>query len=313
MHDVTTNPLVEAALDAAARGWQVFPLTPGGKFPVKGFTAWETNAGTNPTAIRRFWTTHPRCNVGIATGPSDLVVIDLDRRKPGQSPPPAWANREVSCGADVLAVLAAVHGRPYPGETFTVRTRSGGIHLYFQAPGSPRLRSTRGEHGNGLGWLIDTRAWGGAVVGPGSFVTAPDGSGLYEVTNPAPVAPLPDWLTEALSPQPNPNRPHSDGGADLPLHHLSRYGEAALNGEIHRVSTATLGQRNRTLNLAAWKLGKLVAQGVLPEHVVTAALQRAAEVANDQGDPNSPREITAVIASGLSAGMKAPPRRRRVA
>ncbi|NUP80973.1 MAG: hypothetical protein HOV96_25850 [Nonomuraea sp.] len=44
----------------------------------------------------------------------------------------------------------------------TVRTRRGGTHLYFPPPEGLRL-----GHKGGLGWLIDTRACGDHVVGPG--------------------------------------------------------------------------------------------------------------------------------------------------
>ncbi|MCK2221914.1 hypothetical protein MF672_050120 [Actinomadura sp. ATCC 31491] len=79
------------------------------------------------------------------------------------------------------------------------------------------------------------------------------------------------------------------------------------------MATAQRGTRNRALNTAAFNLGQLVTRGVLPAEVVTTALQSAAEAANAEGDPNPSREIAAVIASGLSAGMKAQPRRGRAA
>jgi bifunctional DNA primase/polymerase-like protein len=71
-----------------------------------------------------------------------------------------------------LAILAEEAGQPLPGDTLTVRTPTGGLHLYA-VPAGVVLRSTAGERGNGLGWKFDTRAWGGYVVAPGS--TTPDG------------------------------------------------------------------------------------------------------------------------------------------
>ncbi|MEV5889502.1 hypothetical protein [Nonomuraea fuscirosea] len=79
------------------------------------------------------------------------------------------------------------------------------------------------------------------------------------------------------------------------------------------MAAAQRGERNRTLNTAAFNLGQLVTRGVLPAEMVITALQSAAEAAHAEGHPNSPREIAAVIASGLSAGMKAQPRRCRAA
>jgi len=114
-------------------------------------------------------------NVGIAPGPSGLLVIDLDAPKPGQVTPPRWREPGISDGTGVLTVLCEEAGEPFPGETFTVRTGRGRLHLYFTAPPGTALRNASGEHG-GLGWLIDTRAHGGYILAPGSAVDLPDGS-----------------------------------------------------------------------------------------------------------------------------------------
>jgi hypothetical protein len=191
--------LPHAALDAAARGWHVFPLRPGDKRPA--VTDWETRATTDPERIARCWA-HASYNIGLATGPSGLVVVDLDMPKgPADVPPADWALPGVTSGADVLAVLCERHNQAYPGDTFTVRTWSGGTHLYFTAPEGEPLRNTSGDKGNGLGWKIDTRAHGGYVVAPGStFADHP-----YETARDAPVAPLPGWLAELLRPAPLPS------------------------------------------------------------------------------------------------------------
>ncbi|MEU8402703.1 bifunctional DNA primase/polymerase [Nonomuraea sp. NPDC048892] len=304
--------LTRYALQAAARGWHVFPLTPGGKKPLRGFNDWERHATTDTDRIAAFWPRQPY-NIGIACGPSHLVVIDLDQPKRGDHPPATYAEHHPQSGEQVFHLLCAEHGQPYPADTFTVCTRRGGTHLYFTAPEGVRLRNSAGHKG-GLGWLIDTRACGGYVVGPGSHVSQPDGTGPYEITRDLPPAPLPAWLTQALTPATPPPLPSAaDLLANLPSHRLSKYGEAALCGEVARVATARRGTRNRSLNTAAFNLGQLVACGVLPAEVVITALQSAAEAANAEGEPNPPREIAAVISSGLSAGMKAQPRRRRAA
>ena len=58
----------------------------------------------------------------------------------------------------------------------------------------------RGRHATGLGWLIDTRAHGGYVVAPGSYVAQDDGSGPYTVICNSAPAPLPEWLCGLLNP-----------------------------------------------------------------------------------------------------------------
>ncbi|WP_327048948.1 bifunctional DNA primase/polymerase [Microbispora sp. NBC_01189] len=305
-----SRDLIAAALDCAARGWHVFPLTPRGKYPLRGFTAWEQHATTDPDLITRFWAWRP-CNIGIACGPSHLVVIDLDTPKPGEHPPTGHAEPGLTTGQDVFRHLCERHGQPYPADTFTVTTRRGGTHLYFTAPPAITLGNTSGNKGNGLGRLIDTRGRGGYVVGASSHVALPDGTGTYTITNPTPPAPLPAWLAARLAPPPTPatrpasTRPHLADLDHLDHARLSRYGHAALSGEIERVAGAPVGGRNRALNLAAWKLGKLISRGVIPREVVERALTSAAEAANAQGDPNSPREIAAVITAGITAGMRA--------
>lgn len=298
--------LLIAAAYAARRGWHVFPLTPHGKYPARGFTDWERNATTDPDRLAAWWQRAPY-NVGIACGPSGLLVIDLDLPKPGEHPPPVWAGRGVASGEQVFRHLCAEHGRPYPDDTRTVTTRRGGTHLYFTAPPGLQLGNTSGARGKGLGWLIDTRGAGGYVVAPGSYVAARDGTGPYTLTRDQPPAPLPDWVAAALTPPP----PQPASGsvadllADLPARRLTSYGHAALTGEIERVATAPDGGRNHALNLAAWKLGKLIARGALPRDLVEHALQVAAEAANQySADPRPPRALAAVIGYGIDAGIR---------
>lgn len=63
------------ALDHASRGFRVFPITAGYKFPP--LVRWTVRATTDPATVRQWWERWPDANVGIATG-SGLVVIDLD-------------------------------------------------------------------------------------------------------------------------------------------------------------------------------------------------------------------------------------------
>ncbi|MFD0468187.1 bifunctional DNA primase/polymerase [Nonomuraea thailandensis] len=171
------------------------PLAVGDKAPPRGFTNWETRATRDPGRIRAWWQRAPY-NAGIATGPAGLVVIDLDRPKPGQRSPREWNLPGICDGADVFALLCQRAGIPIEWETLQVRTRRGGLHLYYTAPPGTRLPSTNGS----LGWLIDTRAWGGYVVAPGSTVTLPDGTGRYTVQHATRPAPLPPPCSSSSNP-----------------------------------------------------------------------------------------------------------------
>ena len=309
--------LLDAALACAARGWPVFPLRPHGKTPAfpdhtadrcagtdpwcqGGHQGWEPRATTDPGRLTRGWA-RTAYNIGIATGPAALVVLDLDKPKPGEVPPPQWALPGVTDGADVLATLCERHGQPYPAATFTVRTRRGGLHLYFTAPPGTWLGNTTGRSGHALGWLIDTRAHGGYVVAPGSFVDLPDGTGPYKVTNDHAPATLPGWLAALLTPAgPAPHRVEclTPPGtvADLPT-----YADAALRGEVERVVHSPDHGHNWALNKAAFNLGRRIAAGVLDRDLAEQALQAAGQTAHTD---ETPARIQAVIRAGIDAGIR---------
>lgn len=220
-----------AALHAAARGWHVFPLTPGSKRPA--VRDWESRATTDPDHISRWWRDGPY-NVGLATGPSQLVVVDLDTPKGEDDvPPPDWALAGITEGTDVLALIAERLEQPYPNGTFTVRTGRGGSHLYFRAPAGQQLRNTGGK----LGWKVDTRAAGGYVVAAGSIV---DGRPYETTLDTAPVA-LPGWLADALTTQPAPP----------PVRMPSTVPGRRAVGLVKTVLEAGEGERNNRLYWAA--------------------------------------------------------------
>lgn len=183
--------LKRVALEAAHAGHVVFPLWPRSKKPA--LRDWESAATGDEDQIRGWWSA-VSYNVGIATGPSGLHVVDLDDGH-GHEPPPQWP--QARDGRDVLARLAEAAGQPYPGDTYTVATPTGGLHLYFRAPDEPELRSTVAR----LGWRVDTRGAGGHIVAAGSV--RPEG--YYRAMNHAEIAQLPLWLVEALNPPSSPD------------------------------------------------------------------------------------------------------------
>ncbi|MEU0689958.1 bifunctional DNA primase/polymerase [Streptomyces uncialis] len=286
MHHNTPPPGV---LLSAERGWQVFPLVPGDKRPA--VRSWESRATTEPDRLTRCWSADAY-NLGIATGPSRLVVVDLDVPKGDYDRPPAGTPRRVADGADMLSLLAEEHGERYPGDTYTVRTGSGGFHLYFTAPSGTELRNSAGK----LGWKIDTRAYGGYVVGAGSEV---DGRS-YEVVRESAPSPLPGWLAKLLLPPSVP--PQGPSGVSLFVSGgLDRYLTAAIEGEAQRVARAFAGNRNNALYQASLALGQLVAGGDLGAGGVTARLVTEAV---RKGLHES--EARRTVASGLRAGARKP-------
>ncbi|MFE9687028.1 bifunctional DNA primase/polymerase [Streptomyces sp. NPDC006285] len=262
--------LLNAALTAAEHGWCVFPLRPGGKPPAlhgeractrsgecaSGHRKWEQRATTDPDRIRAAWSRAP-FNVGIATGPSGLVVIDLDT-------PEHKGSADAPDGATTFRALCERAGHPVP-DTCRTRTPSGGTHLYFTAPPGVRIGSTAGT----IAASVDTRAWGGYVVAAGSVTPA----GAYEALSAPVAAPLPSWLQSILRPAPRTPQAPSMAVAGQ----SRRYADVALTAEARNVATAQLGSREAALFRAARALGRFVAWGDLPRHVVEEALQEAGE------------------------------------
>ncbi len=172
--DVNRTHLNETIRAMCSWRWDVFPLAPGKKTPIteNGFKDATSDV---TTALARF--NHGRLNIGIATGPSKLVVVDGDGEAGN-----AW-----------LANAHDTYGIP---PTFTVRTRAGGFHYYFKAPEGIKIKCSAGRIAPG----IDIRAEGGYVVGPTSWVDADKKgpAGWYRVIDDSPVAPLPEWLFHLL-------------------------------------------------------------------------------------------------------------------
>ncbi|PIM71120.1 DNA primase [Streptomyces sp. JV178] len=289
--------LLNSALAAAEQGWHVFPLRPHTKRPAlhgetacprtgpcaTGHRKWEQRATTDPGRIHATWSRAPY-NVGIATGPSGLVVVDLDVPKDkGSSDAPG--------GAATFTALCERTGHPVPA-TRRTRTASGGQHLYFTAPTGVRLGNTAGT----LAPLVDTRAWGGYVVAAGSITPA----GPYEAINTTGAAELPTWLLELMRPA----LPRPVGPLSLPAVSGSRAAVVALEAECAVVAGAPDTRRNITLNRCAFKVGRFVAWGDIPRHVVEDAFQAAGESSG-----LTAAECRATIRSALDSSLrKARPR-----
>ncbi|MFB7110483.1 bifunctional DNA primase/polymerase [Streptomyces sp. NPDC056190] len=264
--------LMHAALDAVLHGWYVFPLRPDTKRPALhgeaacrrtgpcagGHRKWEDRATNDPDRIQAAWS-HAPYNVGIATGPSRLVVVDLDMPKDTSS-------SDAPCGAETFQALCERAGHAVP-DTYRTRTASGGEHLYFTAPHGLRLGNTAGT----IAPLVDTRAWGGYVVAAGSITPA----GRYEAPYDRLAAPLPSWLHTIL--QPAPKAPETPSVAVAGQ--SRRYADVALANETRNVVTAQVGEREAKLFRAARALGRFVAWGDLPRSVVEQALQEGGEAA----------------------------------
>ena len=275
--------MMAAALDAARRGWPVFPLVQGEKRPA--VTAWETRATRDLRHVASAWGgRYSGFNIGVAAGPAGLVVVDLDTSE----------DLTEQSGAENLDELCRREHLTLP-PTFTVDTPSGGRHLYFSAPAGSDLRNTAGR----LAPKIDTRAGGGYVVAAGSRTVA----GLYRIALDAPVAALPPPVLQLLLPVPSPPPPPP---VRLPSRNRAdRYVLAVVERECDAVKNAT-SLRNHRLYIAAVNLGQFVAGGALLEHPVRAALTSAASVHVGSEPSWTAAAAAKTITSGLTAGAKRP-------
>jgi hypothetical protein len=240
----TTPTLVDAAI---AMGIPVFPCD-AQKRPLTahGFK----DATSNPDELRRIFANPKATMIGMPTGEiTGVVVIDVDVKdgRPGME----WLNENS-------------HRLP---QTRTIRTGSGGLHIYLRWPGQ-MIRNSAGKIAPG----IDIRGDGGYVVvspSPG-YAVADDSevSGVPDWLMPILVPPAPPERTTAPTHAPLPPRPHNpDGG--------THYGVAALERECDAIRQSWEGSKHHTLNKAAFSIGGLVSAGELQEGFAFAELSAA--------------------------------------
>ncbi|MGE6729154.1 bifunctional DNA primase/polymerase [Streptomyces niveus] len=200
----SSSRLKAAALDAAARGWRVFPLAPGTDRPA--VRDWELKATNDEDKIITAWN-HGPYNIGLVPCASSLLVLDLIPAAPGERPPLRHRSAGVNDGADVLAVLTDRLGARFPFDTFSVATPDRGLALYFTHPQGRPCPQASATPDSPLGWHIAIRSSGTFVPLPGSIVT--DGS--YEIAHDGPARPWPAYLAKHLSGSPaSPTCLHQD-------------------------------------------------------------------------------------------------------
>jgi hypothetical protein len=186
-----------AALEYAARGWYVLPLDPHSHLPVsprhdaatcdrsdpwckKRHLGWESRATTDLQRVEQIWQ-RGTWDVGIACGPSKLLVIDTET--------PHHLDAE-----NTIIALARAHAALPP--TWTVATPSGGLHRYYAIPVPlPTTRNLLGPH------IGTTGARGYVIAPPAQTVDGP-----YADLITRPVAPLPPWIAQLLTPKTTPKR-----------------------------------------------------------------------------------------------------------
>jgi len=230
------NALQDAALEYAARGCRVFPVTPGQKKPPL-VIAWPKRATEDAATIREWWQKWPDANVGIATGKaSGFFALDIDPRHGGDG---------------TLADLEARHGTL----PLTVEAKTGGVgrHVLFSCP-AVKVPNSTGKIGPGL----DIRGEGGYIVAPPSV--HPSG-GVYSWDcdrhpDEVDLAPAPGWLLDAIASDSRPADADPESAPASPatpaLDALRRIPEGQRND---RIRFAACSDRGRGASDEALQIG----------------------------------------------------------
>jgi len=282
-----TAPDATMLADYARRGFVLMPLKAGLKVAYDG--GWNAEDYTANPKVWETWDGQPNAlNAAVLTRRSGIFVLDVDTLRVGHP-----ADGEAS-----LAALVAQYG-PLP-DTYTVRTRAGGLHYYFKDV--PGLRKdNRGKVGAG----IDIQAGNAYVVAPPSWVEADKSgpAGAYTVEKDLEVAHAPGWLIAlAMAQDAQEPRERPQGVPGGPGDFSPSYVAQAVAGEIQRVLDSPAGSGNALLNNASFSLGTLVGAGALDYDEVHMALLDAATHAGRRPEI----EARATIKSGLTSGMKHP-------
>jgi hypothetical protein len=173
MNSTTQNPLCNAAIAYASRGFAIFPCQPRGKVPATPHGC--RDATKDLAQIAAWWRENLGYNVAVATGPdSGVFVLDVDGLDAEES----------------LRRLEQQYGAlPATVESITPRGR----HLFFKCENA-NVRNSVGAIAPGL----DIRGDGGYVVLPPSI--HPTGRPyIWSVDSADHFAEAPAWLSNLLS------------------------------------------------------------------------------------------------------------------
>ncbi|MEX1078491.1 MAG: AAA family ATPase [Homoserinimonas sp.] len=283
--------MLEEALGYASRGFYVLPLKPGRKDPMTAH-GWH-DATTDAEQLATWWGQRPAANIGLATGPSGVAVVDVDVKDGKQG---LASFDELTRGVDLDSAVIA-------------RTASGGRHYYVRDQHNT-IPETSGRVGVGL----DTKGATGYVVAPPSVV---DGKPYTWESKPPPSpASLPRHrkLTKRIL-----ERTARQTAASAPSDAFEGPGKlapityvlAVLSGAVGDVAEAPRGQRNEARNKAAYKVGQYLhvkdpeGRLIIDEADAVSRLLEACSI-NGSLEDEGGRKITESIAASMAAGRRNP-------
>lgn len=290
------SPAGDVAVHVAEQlGWFCLACRPGEKIP--RHNDWPKLATKDPKVIARWFHKGSHANIGVKTGPdSGIWIFDVDPR---------------NGGAESLAKLLAEHG-PLP-LTLVQDTPSGGLHYVFRWPAEGGIRN-RAHIADGL----DVRGENGQfLVQPSVLIDKATGEilGEWRWRNwGTQIAHGPEWLLTKVrahhaqkpaEPGPQPKIPLGWGDRDRE--------EAVARGALDRICdeirSAPAGAQEQTLNGGAYRIGRWVARGHLPEFYARERLIHAglSMMSYDAADPWTPSVVSAKVQRGMKDGAAAGP------
>ena len=170
--------LAEWAAHYAAAGLEVFPVDPDTKAPLGALARnGHLSATKDADTIRQWWTARPDASIG-ARIPENVVVLDIDPRHDGLD---TWDT--IVAGHDLPVTRCHASGR-----------NDGGFHIWFRNPNGHELKDRKGidvlHHGHRY-----------SILPPSLHPeTGQPYTWVHDPTTP--MADLPEWLAEALTPAP---------------------------------------------------------------------------------------------------------------
>jgi hypothetical protein len=283
---------LNSALAFAEAGFPIFPVQITrkrdgfGKLPY--IKQWRLRASADPDMIAGWWRQFPNAIVGVPLARCGLVVVDADRHG----------------GPDGIAALRELGEMPpHP----IVATAGGGEHHYFAQP-DPPITSNNAMAANGIDILGTSRFVVGYNLAPLLALPAPELPEVFRARKARPVAVN----------QETPTRERAFAGRRAlvsPNSREGRYSQAALRNAFAKLADwpriKVKGKwerqrgRNNKLNLLAYKMGGLIANGWMDEALTVRVLMLGAKECGLVRDDGIDRCL-ATIYSGLWAGMQVP-------